>query len=340
MATPPPSPAPRRARIAGAGHHLPDRVVTNADLGPLLDTTDAWIRRRTGIERRHFVDGTEGTADLAHKASLRALDDAGIGPDQIDLIIFATLSPDVFFPGSGVLLGALLGIPGTPALDVRNQCTGFLYGLQCADGMLRAGLYERILLVGAEVHSTGLDFSREGRDLAVLFGDGAGAVVLEAAEDGSGVLRTILGADGRHAEALWCQAPSSRQFPLRITRDDLDHKRHFPAMQGRMVFKHAVVAMRDAVRAVAAAEGVALDEVDLFIPHQANLRISELVQRELGVPPERFFNNIARTGNTTAATLPIAIDECRRSGRLKAGDLLCTVAFGSGFTWGSSLIRI
>lgn len=334
------------ARVIGTGHHVPERVVTNDDLAALMHTSDAWIRERTGIRERRFVGPEDTTATLAAEASRVALDDAGLEPSALDMIVFATLSPDYFFPGSGVLLGALLGIPGTPALDVRNQCSGFLYGLQCADAMIRAGIHRRILLVGAEVHSTGLDLSDDGRDVSVLFGDGAGAWVLEAApvEDGDarprGVLRTQLGADGRHAKELWCRSPASAQYPQRITAEDLARKDHFPSMNGRKVFRHAVSTMRDSAMAILEAEGLALSDVDMLVPHQANLRISATVQRALDLPDARIYNNIDRFGNTTAASLPIAVDECCRTGRLSPGDLLCCVAFGSGFTWGAALIRM
>lgn len=331
-----------RTTLAGAGHYLPERVVTNDELAASMSTTDAWIRRNTGIRERRYASPGEGASHLAARAAQAALEQAGLQPADLDLIIFATLSPDVFFPGAGVFLGAHLGVPGVPALDVRNQCSGFLYGLHCADAMIRAGLHRRVLLVGAEVHSTGLDFSDAGRDIAVLFGDGAGAVVL-VADDGpgdAGVLRTILGADGRFAESLWCRAPASAQHPQRITAEDLAQRAHFPSMQGKVVFKHAVTRMRDLSLEILQAEGLTPHDVDLFIPHQANLRIAELVQGALGVPPERFYNNIDRCGNTTAATIPIALSECIALGRLKPGDLLCSMAFGSGFTWGATLLRI
>ncbi|MBH24507.1 MAG: 3-oxoacyl-ACP synthase [Myxococcales bacterium] len=331
-------------RVAGTGHHVPEHVVTNEDLAARINTSDVWIRERTGIRERRFSQDGESTAQLALRASLRALEDAGCAASDLDLIVFATLSPDYFFPGSGVLLGALLDIPGVPALDVRNQCSGFLYGLQCADAMIRSGVYRRILLVGAEVHSTGLDISDQGRDIAVLFGDGAGAFILEAAEQEEGAPRGVLGvrlgADGRHAEALWCQAPSSAQFPARITAENLARREHFPQMKGRLVFKHAVTTMRDAMLGLLEELEISLNQVDLLIPHQANLRISALVQKALALPDDRVFNNIERYGNTTAASLPIAVDESLRLGRLKEGDLLALVAFGSGFTWGASLIRM
>ncbi|MEO1268787.1 MAG: beta-ketoacyl-ACP synthase III [Myxococcota bacterium] len=335
-------------RVAGTGHHVPAQVVTNDDLSARINTSDAWIRERTGIHARRFSQPGESTSELATHAAQHALRDAGLEASDLDLIIFATLSPDYFFPGSGVLLGAQLNIPGVPALDVRNQCSGFLYGLQCADAMIRSGVHRRILLVGAEVHSTGLDFSDEGRDIAVLFGDGAGAFVLEAAsgddiqpdQRSPGVLGVLLGADGRHAKALWCHSPASSQFPTRLTADNLARREHFPAMQGRTVFKHAVTTMRDTVLALLEQLNMSLGQVDMLIPHQANLRISALVQKSLGLPDDRVFNNIERYGNTTAASLPIAVDECRRLGRLDEGALLCMVAFGSGFTWGAALIRM
>lgn len=332
------------ARIVGSGRYIPEREVTNEELARMMDTSDAWIQSRTGIKKRHYIQSGQTTSSLAFHASTKALDQAGLRPDQIDLIIFATLSPDYFFPGCGVLLGAFLEIPGTPALDVRNQCSGFLYGLQCAEAMIRSRIHSRILLVGAEVHSTGLDFTSRGRAISVLFGDGAGAWVLEASEPGqstypSGVIRTELGADGRYAKSLWCMAPASGQHPSRITPENLVRGEHYPQMNGRHVFKKAVTTMRDAVLALIASCDMTLDDVDLFIPHQANARISEMVRRSLGVEKSRFFSNIERYGNTTAASVPIAVDECISRGVLKTGQLLCCVAFGSGYTWGASLIR-
>jgi len=331
-----------KSTIVGSGSYLPERVVTNDELSGLLNTSDEWIRKRTGIEQRRYAAHDQGTSDLAYEASQAALKDAGLKATDIDIIVFATLSPDYFFPGSGVLLGTLLDIAGTPALDVRNQCSGFLYGLQVADALIRGGIYETVLLVGAEVHSTGLDFSDEGREIAVLFGDGAGAIVLrrQRATETAEIVGTYLGADGNHVESLWCKAPASRQHPQRLTVENLKNKDHFPHMNGRQVFRQAVTIMRDSAHKILADAGMTLDEVNLFIPHQANKRINELVRKSLGVPAERFYSNIERWGNTTAATIPICLDECRRSGRVGPGDVICLLAFGSGFTWGASLVRM
>ncbi len=327
--------------MLGTGHHVPDQVVTNADLAARMNTSHEWILKHTGIAQRRYVDSPVGSSGLGLEAARKALDNAQLSPSDIDLIIFATLSPDYFFPGSGVLLGAELGIPGVPALDVRNQCSGFVYGLQSADAMIRAGIYKRVLLVGAEVQSTGLDFSDEGRSVAVLFGDGAGAVVLGAGPaDEGGIIHTILGADGRHADALICRVPSSRRFPAQITAETLASRDQYPQMNGRKVFKNAIRTMRDLCRQILADTGHSLDDISLIIPHQANLRISQLVQESLGVEPERFYNNIDRYGNTTAAALPIALDECRRTGRVDTGDKVLLVAFGSGFTWGAALMEL
>ena len=331
-----------RTVIIGTGHDVPDRVIGNDDLRQWWDTSDEWIRERTGIEQRHWVEGgVEAGSDLAARASLRALDAAGMVPRDLDCIIYATVSPDYFFPGSGVFLQRKLDVPGIPALDVRNQCTGFLYGLSVADAWIRTGQYRRVLLVGAEVHSTGLDFSPAGRDVGVLFGDGAGAVVLAPTEDEEeerGVLSTHLHADGTYAEALWVESDASARMP-RISHEDLDAGRQYPKMQGREVFKHAVTRMPETVRAALATHGLAPDDIDLLIAHQANLRINEMVARQLGLSDDRVYNNIQRFGNTTAATIPIALDECVRDGRLRRGDLLVLTGFGSGFTWGSAVVR-
>jgi 3-oxoacyl-[acyl-carrier-protein] synthase III len=332
---------PRTAFIS-TGFSVPDRVISNDELRQWWDTSDEWIQERTGITQRHWVEpGQEAGSDLALKATHKALERAGMQASEIDCIIYATLSPDYFFPGGGVYLQRKLGIPGVPAIDIRNQCTGFLYGLSVADAWIRMGQYRRILLVGAEVHSTGMDFGPNGRDLGVLFGDGAGVAILGPADDdddGRGVLSTHLYADGKHAEMLWCEADASANFP-RISHEDLDAGRHYARMQGRQVFKHAVTRMPESVRTALDANGLTTEDIDLLIAHQANLRINQMVASELGLGDAQVYNNIERFGNTTAATIPIALDECVQSGRLNRGDLLVLTGFGSGFTWGSAIIR-
>lgn len=332
-----------RTTILGTGHYLPEKVVTNHDLAQMFDTSDEWIQQRSGIQTRRHVDWQKepmGASELGARAAKVALADAGISKDDIDLIVYATLSPDKVFPGDGVLVQAKLDVPaGVPAIDVRNQCSGFLYGLATADAFIRSGSYRRVLLIGSEVHSSGLDYSDEGRDVTVLFGDGAGAVVLAAgADDGPGVLSVHLHADGRFAGELETPHPSSAEWP-RINPERLAAKAHTPKMNGRNVFKHASTRMPEAVLEALTKNGYQLSDIDLFIPHQANLRISEMVQRRLELRDDQVFNNIQKYGNTTAASIPLAMDEARKLGRLERGDLLCIAAFGSGFTWGSALIR-
>jgi 3-oxoacyl-[acyl-carrier-protein] synthase III len=330
---------PIRSRIVATGHYVPDRVVTNKELETMMDTTDEWIQQRTGIKERRWIDKECGASDMAKVAADRALEMAGMKAQDIDAIIFASLSPDLCFPGSGCLLQALLEIPGVPALDIRNQCSGFIYGMQIADAWIRTGLYKNVLFVGSEVHSTGLDISTTGRDVSVIFGDGAGAVLFGPTDDEKqGVLTTYAGADGRFARELWVELPASRLIP-RITPEMLSEGRHYPKMNGREVFKHAVRRLPEAVMLALKATGLSVKDIDLFIPHQANLRISEAVQKALELPDEKIYNNIERYGNTTAASIPIALDECIRSGRLKRGQLLAVGAFGAGFTWGSGLVR-
>lgn len=328
-----------RTAITGTGHWVPERVVTNDDLARVMDTSDEWIRERTGIEERRWVEeGTTG-AQMATRASRMALDDAGISAGEVDAVVLATLSPDHFFPGTGVYLQRELGLGTAPAIDLRAQCSGFVYGLQVSDALIRTGQYETILLVGVEIQSTGLDVSTEGRDMAVLFGDGAGAVVLQATEDADrGVLTTHIYAEGEHAEILFGDAPASWRHP-RISAEDFEQRRIYPSMTGREVFKHAVTRMPESVQEALESNGVEAADIDLLIPHQANLRISQMVQKRLGLRDDQIFNNIQKYGNTTAATIPIALSEAVRAGRLQRGDLLCLTAFGSGFTWGSALIR-
>ncbi len=332
-----------RTAFLGTGHYVPEKVVTNDELAARMDTSDEWIQQRTGIKTRRYVDWDKqpmGSSDLAARAAKEAMDAAGVTKDEIDCIVYATLSPDKAFPGDGVLMQAKLDIPaGVPALDVRNQCSGFLYGLAVADAFIRIGTYKRVLLVGAEVHSSGLDFSDRGRDVAVIFGDGAAAAVLgPTTDEKQGVLSVHLHADGRFAQELEVSYPSSAEMP-RCSAARLEEGVQFPKMNGKYVFKHASVRMPEVVMEALDQNGLKPADIDLLIPHQANLRISEMVQKRLELPDSKVFNNIMHYGNTTAASIPLALDEAVRGGRVKRGDLVCFAAFGAGFTWGSALVR-
>ncbi len=326
--------------ILGVGGHVPERVVTNQDMTKWMETSDEWIYERTGIRERHWIDKETGGSELAEVAVREALENSGVGLREIDCIILATLSPDHTFPGTGCFLQAQLGLEGIPALDVRAQCSGFIYGLSVADAWIRTGQYRCIMLVGTEVHSTGIDITTEGRDVACLFGDGAGAAVVAAGgEDGRGVLSTHLHADGRYARDLWIEAPGSRFHPVRITKEMIDEGRHWPKMRGRRVFTSALRYMPEVIKEGLDQNGLTLDDVDLFIPHQANLRINETVAQILGIEPERMYSNIERYGNTTAASIPLALRDAEREGRLKKGDTVVLVSFGAGFTWASAVVR-
>ncbi len=328
-----------RSRFLGTGFAVPDRVVTNHELSTLMDTSDEWIRTRTGIEQRHWVTEGETSAQLSLAASRRALEASGLAAGDLDAIVYATSTPDHFCPGGGVMLQHELGIGQIPAIDVRTQCSGFIYGLSVADAWIRAGDYERVLVVGAEIQSTGMDISTEGRNTAVIFADGAGAAVLSRQEDdGRGLLAFDLHADGQYADKLWVDAPGSMYHP-RIAKEHIAAGRHFLQMDGREVFRHAVARMPESAKAALAKAGLTMDQVSLLIPHQANLRISEAIQKSLGLRDDQIYNNIQRYGNTTAATIPIALDECVRAGRLSPGDILVLTAFGSGFLWGSAVVR-
>jgi len=329
-----------RTIITGTGHYVPPRVVTNHDLEKLMDTSDAWIRERSGIVERHHVDPGVGTSDLAVEAARLAIADAGIDPATIDFVVAATLSPDHYFPGIGVIVQAKLGLGTTGALDVRDQCSGFIYALSVADQYIRTGTYKRILLVAAEIQSSNLDFSDRGRDMSVLFGDGAGAVILEpgADGDGRGVLSTHLFADGNFVSHLWMEKPSPKDNPTFQTAF-FEEGRFAPKMDGRNVFVNACQRMPEAVRLGLEKNGLTVDDVDALIPHQANDRISLMVAKGLKIPVEKVVRNIDRFGNTTAASIPIALDEAVRSGRIKRGDLVALTAFGSGYTWASAFIR-
>jgi 3-oxoacyl-[acyl-carrier-protein] synthase-3 len=328
-----------RTRILGTGYSVPDRVITNDELSRLMDTSDEWIRTRTGIEERRWVSEGETGVDLGYRATQLALEMAGVRPGELDAIVYATSSPDHFAPGNGVYLQRLLGVSTIPALDIRAQCSGFIYALSVGDAWIRSGQFRRVLVVGSEVQSTGLEVSSAGRHIAVIFADGAGAVVLGASEaDDRGLLAFDLHSEGAHAEKLWVDAPGSMYHP-RVSHEQIEAGRHFLQMDGREVFRHAVVRMPESIRAVLATAGHTVEEIDLLLAHQANLRIAEAMQKALNLRDDQVYNNIMRYGNTTAATIPIALDECVRSGRLKTGDLLVMTAFGSGFMWGSAAVR-
>ncbi|MEL7020398.1 MAG: beta-ketoacyl-ACP synthase III, partial [Bacteroidota bacterium] len=352
------------SKIAGIGFYVPEKVVTNHDLARYMDTSDEWIQERTGIKERRYLERMkESSTTLGAKASRIAIERAGITVEDIDFIIFATLSPDYYFPGNGVLLQRELGITKTEigALDIRNQCSGFVYGLSVADQFIKTGMYKNILLVGGEAHSIGLDYSTRGRGVTVIFGDGAGAVVLQPTEEtGQGVLTTKLHSDGTFAEKLAYINPGAhggvhfdrmgqpqdfgydpdREFGgLFITQQMMDTPHMYPNMEGQAVFKMAVTKFPEVIHEALDDVGLSKSDIDMFIPHQANLRISQFVQKRLGLPDDKVWNNIQKYGNTTAASIPIALCEAWEAGKVKEGDLVCLAAFGSGFTWGSALIR-
>ncbi len=333
----------RRSRILSTARYVPERVVTNEEMSTLVPTSDEWIQERSGIKQRHFVDpagGEIGVSDLGYEAAKLALKKAELSPEDIDLIVFATLSPDYMFPGSGVLVQDKLGIPGVPALDVRNQCSGFIYSLSVADQFIKTGMYDNVLVIGAEIHSTGLEYNEEGRHITVLFGDGAGAAVLGPSKDENrGVLSTHLHADGKYALELCTINPGSRHVPHRMYDGILDDRTCYPHMNGREVFKNAVTRFPQVIKEALATNNLTVEDIKLLIPHQANLRIAEAVAHRLRLRPDQMYNNIQRYGNTTAASIPIALDEAVEKGKLKSNDILVLAAFGSGFTWASAAIR-
>jgi 3-oxoacyl-[acyl-carrier-protein] synthase-3 len=328
-----------RSVFLGTGFAVPDRVVTNDELAKVMDTSDEWIRARTGIRERRWVREGETGVSLALGASRKAIAAAGLEPGEIDALVYATSTPDHFIPGGGVYLQRELGAGPIPALDIRTQCSGFVYGLSIADAWIRSGEYRHVLVVGAEVQSTGMDVSTRGRNTAVIFADGAGAAVLGPGDEAErGILAFDLHSDGDQAELLWVDGPGSMYHP-RVSQQHLDAGRYFLEMDGKEVFRHAVTRMPDSVRAVLEKTGESTAGIRLLIPHQANLRISEGVQKALKLRDDQVYNNIMFYGNTTAATIPIALDECVRGGRLTRGDLLVLTAFGSGFMWGSVAVR-
>ena len=328
-----------KAAIKGVGHYVPARVVTNAELTTYMDTSHEWIVERTGIHERHFFEeGTDTVSNMGVKAAKMALERAKIDVSDIDLIIFATLSPDYFFPGPGVLVQRELGLKNIPALDIRQQCAGFIYGLSIADQYIKTGLYKTVLLIGSEIQSSMMEMSNRGRNTAVIFGDGAGAVIIQRSDDASEILSTHTYADGSQAEELYMANPGSIKKE-RLNPEMLTDGSMLPVMNGTAVFKEAVTKMPAAVKEALETNNYTTEDLTLLIPHQANLRIAQMVQKQLGLRDDQVFNNIQKYGNTTAASIPLALSEAWEQGLVKKGDLVCFTAFGSGFVWGSALVR-
>lgn len=331
------------SKITGLGYYVPDNVVTNADLTEFMDTNDEWIQERTGIQERRWIkEGSDDSSSvMGAKASRIAIERAGLTANDIDFIVFATLSPDYYFPGGGVELQELLGMRTVGALDVRNQCSGFIYAISVADQFIKTGMYKNILVVGAEYHSSGLDKSTRGRGVSVIFGDGAGAAVLSRSEDNSkGILSTHLHSEGKHAKELVVLAPSAKHWvPEILAANDENDESYFPYMNGTFVFKHAVVRFSEAIYEGLKVNGLEEKDIDMLIPHQANLRITQFVQKKFNLNDDQVHSNIHKYGNTTAASVIIALTEAWELGKIKDNDLVVLAAFGSGFTWGSVIIR-
>ena len=331
------------SRISGLGFFVPDNLVTNDDLSKIMDTSDEWIQERTGIkERRHVIRGEDTTSTMGVKAAKIAIADAGLTVEDIDFIVFATLSPDYYFPGPGVMVQRDLNMPTVGAIDIRNQCSGFVYGVSLADQYIKSGMYKNVLVIGSELHSGGLDMTTRGRAVSVIFGDGAGAAVLTREEDpNKGILSSHLHSEGQHAEELSVIAPAmgTRWVTDILEDNDPEDISYFPYMNGQFVFKNAVVRFSEVIMEGLKANGLGIEDISMLIPHQANLRISQFIQRKFRLSDDQVYNNIMKYGNTTAASIPIALTEARDEGKVKDGDLVILAAFGSGFTWGSVVIR-
>jgi 3-oxoacyl-[acyl-carrier-protein] synthase III len=331
------------SKITGLGFYVPSNVVTNDDLSKVIDTSDDWIQERTGIqERRHIIPGTDTTTSMGVKAAKIAIERAAIQKDAIDFIVFATLSPDYYFPGPGVLVQRDLGLKNIGALDVRNQCSGFIYALSVADQYIKTGMYQNILVIGSELQSTGLDMTTRGRGVSVIFGDGAGAAILSRETDLSkGILSTHLHSEGQYAEELYVNAPGmgGRWITDIIAENNKDDESYFPYMNGQFVFKNAVVRFAEVINEGLQANNLQVSDIDMLIPHQANLRIAQYIQAKFKLTDEQVFNNIQKYGNTTAASIPIALTEAWEQDKIKSGDTVVLAAFGSGFTWASAIIK-
>ena len=325
--------------ISGTGFYLPPRIVTNDELSSYMDTTDEWIQERTGIKERRYVEKGVGPSDLAIPATEQALEAAGLTVGDIDFIIFATSTPDFYAPGSGCVLQEKMGFNEIGALDIRVQCSGFIYGLSIAEQYIRTGNFKNILLIGAEVQSTAMNLTDEGRDTAIIFGDGAGAAIISATEENKGILSTHMHSEGKYLKELWLEAPASNAGHPRITREVLDEGKQYLKMNGKEVFRHAITRFPEVINEALEANNLTSENINLLIPHQANLRITQMVQKRLGLSNDQVFSNIHKYGNTTAATIPIALAEAFNEGRIKEGDILVLAAFGAGFTWASAIMK-
>ncbi|MEE8341443.1 MAG: beta-ketoacyl-ACP synthase III [Candidatus Neomarinimicrobiota bacterium] len=328
----------RKTKIAGIGYYVPERIVSNKDLEKIMDTSDEWIVTRTGIHERRWVDSKIGTSDLAVEATEKALAMAKVTAKDIDLIIFATLTSDYYFPGSAVQVQDKMGMETIGAFDIKAACSAFVYGLSIGDQFVKTGQADNVLVIGAEIQSTGLDISTKGRDMAVLFGDGAGAAVLQPSNDNSQILSTHIHSQGKYLKDLWIEVPSSIQSPY-LTKEMIDEGRHHPQMNGREVFRNAVKRFPEVIMEALNKNDLTIDDVSMVIPHQANLRITQSVAKRLGVGMDKIYSNIERFGNTTGASIPIALAEAYQEGKIKKDDILILAAFGSGFTWASAAIR-
>lgn len=331
------------SKITGLGYFVPENVVTNNDLTKFMDTSDEWIQERTGIKERRWIDpkSAETTSTMGAKAAKIAIKRAGLTKDDIDFIVFATLSPDMYFPGGGVRVQDLLDMPTIGALDVRNQCTGFIYALSVADQFIKTGMYKNILVIGSENHSGGLEKSTRGRGVTVIFGDGAGAAVLSrTANNNKGILSSHLHSEGKYAKELALEGPSTGRWVDQILKENNpEDTSYYPYMNGQFVFKNAVVRFSEAIVEGLQANNLQKEAIDMLIPHQANLRIAQFIQKKFQLPDEKVYNNIMKYGNTTAASVIIALTEAWENGKIKDNDLVILAAFGSGFTWGSVVVR-
>jgi 3-oxoacyl-[acyl-carrier-protein] synthase-3 len=331
------------SKITGLGYFVPENIVTNNDLSKFMDTSDEWIEERTGIKERRWIDPKTGetTSTMAVKASKIAIERSGLKKQDIDFIIFATLSPDMYFPGGGVRVQDMLDMPTIGALDVRNQCSGFIYAISVADQFIKTGMYKNILVIGAENHSGGLEKSTRGRGVTVIFGDGAGAAILSRSEEkGKGILSSHLHSEGKHARELMLDGPNTgRWIPEILAENDPEDQSYYPQMNGQFVFKHAITRFSEAIVEGLEANNLQKEDIDMLIPHQANLRISKFIQKKFSLSDDKVHNNIMKYGNTTAASVIIALTEAWEHGKVKDNDLVVLAAFGSGFTWGSVMIR-